>query len=136
VGFGVRKAYRIAIKEGATAELPKNILNIGKEIYKVYAAISKNPDFKGDYGVKNEKEMVAQLANPEFTYKLKHSYPSVWHKLLEAICEIFGINKTFTNYDKLTKAVDKLLTHPDYALAKDYYSVLDQNPYYLEDSQY
>ena len=128
--------YKNAIKGGATTKLSKNVYNSCKEIYRVYASIRNNSLFKDEYGIKNAREMVAELSNPEFASKLKGSYPTPWHKLLEAICEIFGINKTFTNYDKLTKAVDEILTHPDYALSKQYDSLVSKNPLYLDDSQY
>ena len=130
------RAYEKAIKGGATSSLSKNVYNSCKEIYRVYSAISKNPRFKDEYGIKNAREMVAELSNPVFVDKLKSSYPSVWHKLLEAICEIFGINKTFTNYDKLIKAVNEIITHPDYALSSRYDALVNKNPYYLDESSY
>ena len=130
------RSYNTAIKGGTTADLPKHIYKSCKEIYRVYAAIKNDQLFAGDYGVKNAREMVAMLIDPEFTKKLKATYPSVWHKLLDAICQILGINKSFTNYDKLTKAVDEILSHPDYALAQKYNSIVNQNPYYLDESQY
>ena len=129
-------AYESATKKGATADLPKNIYNSCKQIDKVYDAIKNNPRFEKQYGIKNAREMIAELSNPEFVDRLKSSYPSAWHHLLSAICEIFGINKSFTNYDKLTKAVDEILTHPDYQLAKDYYSFVKGNTHYLDESQY
>ena len=80
--------------------------------------------------------MVACITQPDFAAKLKSSYPSAWHQLLEAICKILGINKTFTNYDKLTKAVDEILTHPDYALSSKHDSLASKNAHYLEESEY
>ena len=130
------RIYDQAKRRGETAKLPKHINNSCKEIYRVYAAISKSPRFTGEYGVKNAYEMVAELTNPVFAEKLKGTYPSVWHKLLEVICEILGINKTFTNYDKLTKAVDEILTHPDYALSSKHDSLVSKNAHYLEESEY
>ena len=129
--------YKKSIKEGATAELSKNIYNSCKEFYRVYAAISKNPRFEGDYGVKNVPEMVAKLSDPVFVEKLKGTYPSMWHEILDMICRLLGIDKSFTNYDKLRKAVDQILSDPDYTLAQGYYERLaDKTPYYLDESQY
>ena len=116
--------------------MSKNIYNSCKQIDKVYDAIKNNPRFKKQYGINNAREMIAELSNPEFVDRLKSSYPSAWHHLLSAICEILGINKSFTNYDKLTKAVDEILSHPDYQLAKDYYSFVKENTHYLDESQY
>ena len=117
--------------------MPNNIKKAAKDIYTVYTAIKNNPNFDGEYALEKPEEMVAQLAKPVFVEKLKGSYPSTWHKLLETICELFGINKQFTNYAKLKKAVDRLLSDPDYVLANAYYdSVADKNAYYLDESQY
>ena len=131
------KVYDLAIKEGVTAQLPKNIYKAAKEINTVYNAISKDTYFTDEYGLQSAEEMVAELSNPYFVSKLKGSYPSGWHQILNGICKLLGINKTFTNYDVLKKAVDRLLSHPDYAIANDYYnSVADKNAYYLDESKY
>lgn len=130
------KAYDLAVIDGAVNELPKNIQKIGKDIFKVYASIKDDPLFKNEYGVKNPEEMVSCITKPDFALKLKASYTSAWHKILEGICELLGINKKFNNYDKLAKALDSLLTHPDYALARNYYGIVDKNAHYLEESQY
>ena len=59
-------SYNTAIRGGATSELPKHIYKSCKEIYRVYAAIRNDQLFAGDYGIKNAREMVASLTNPEF----------------------------------------------------------------------
>ena len=117
--------------------MPKNIYKAAKEINAVYNAISKDTYFTDEYGLQSAEEMVAELSNPYFVSKLKGSYPSGWHQILNGICKLLGINKTFTNYDMLQKAVDRLLSHPDYTIANDYYNYIsDKNAHYLDDSQY
>lgn len=123
-------------RRGATVNMPKNIYDSCAEMERVFNAIKNNPLFKNEYGIKNGKEMIAELSNPDFVEKLKATYPSAWHGLLDQICKLFGINKSFTNYDKLKKAVDEILAHPDYKLAKEHFALVDQNATYLDESQY
>lgn len=123
-------------RRGATVNMPKNIYDSCAEMERVFNAIKNNPLFEKEYGIKNGKEMIAELSNPDFVNKLKASYPSAWHGLLDQICKLFGINKSFTNYDKLKKAVDEILAHPDYKLAKEHFALVDQNATYLDESQY
>lgn len=121
---------------GATVEMPKNIYDSCMEINRVFNAIKNDRNFKEQYGTKDGAELVAELSNPEFVKDLKRSYPSALHQILDAICKLFGINKSFTNYDKLLKAVDEILTHPDYQLAKDYFIGDGKTTHYLDESQY
>ena len=128
-----------AVKKGTVNEVPKNIVSSCKQIYKVYSSIKNDPLFKNEYGITNPQEMVAELANSNFTEKLKNSYPNIWYKLLDVICELFGINKSFTNYAILKRAVDDILSNPDYILANNYNKAIDlkgNNAYYLEDTEY
>jgi hypothetical protein len=70
-------------------------------------------------------------------WHLKATYPTPWHQLIDAICELIGINKTFSNYDKLKKAFDRLKSDPNYALKKNEdNAIVEENPYYLDESQY
>lgn len=130
------KAYEIITNEGGTEKMQSNLYRACKKISSVYATIKVDPRFANEYGIKNEKEFVAELSNPHFVEKLKNTYASPWHKILEAICELLGIDKNFSMYGKLKRAVDDILSDPDYELARDYYSLVDQNAYYLEESQY
>lgn len=130
-------AYARKRKGDATVKIPKDIYESCVQIDWVYNAIKDKPVFKKKYGLKNRSEMVAELSNPEFVDLLKETYPSLWHKLLDTICEMIGINKHFTNYDKLKKAVDEIIAHPDFQLAQGYYNkVAEKNAYYLDESQY
>ena len=133
------KAYRIITEEGGTETMQSNLQRACKKIFSVYATIKDNSDFKNEYGIKNEEEFVAELSNPYFVAKLKNTYASPWHKILEGICELLGINKSFSMYAKLKSAVDDILSDPDYELANDYDKVIDlkgNNAYYLEDTEY
>ena len=134
------RAYRTITNEGRVDTMQRNLDSACKKIFSVYATIKVKPRFANEYGIKNEEEFVAELANPYFVEKLKNTYASPWHKILEAICELLGINKRFSMYGKLKSAVDDILSAPDYALAKDFNKYIDlkgnNNAYYLEDTEY
>ena len=134
------KAYGIITNEGGTETMQSNLHRACKKIFSVYATIKVDPRFAKEYGIKNEREFVAELSNPHFVEKLKNTYASPWHKILEAICELFGIDKNFSMYGRLKSAVDDILSDPDYELAIDYNKSIDlkghNNAYYLEDTEY
>ena len=131
-------SYDIKKRKGETITMSNRIIRSCKDFLQVHESIKDNPNFKGYYGVDSVQEMVAELSNPAFVKELKQSYPSAWHKILEGICELFGINKTFTNYDKIKKAVDRILADPDYSLAQSFYEKvrLSESRHYLDESQY
>ncbi len=122
-------AYRTDTKNGEI-KMPRDLYYNCKKIQSVYESIKDKRLFKGEYGIKNSLEMIAELSEPEFAEKLKMTYPSAWHQLLDAICKLLGINKSFSNYDKLSKAVDAILTVPDYELAETFNKFYDKSHLY------
>ncbi len=130
-------AYNMAKEEEIVNELPEHIRRSCEEFLQVYEAIKKDSSFDGQYALESVEEMVAELANPAFVKELKRSYPSGWHMILQGICNILGINKSFSNYDKLRRAAERILSDPDFELAQGYYeSLQSQNASYLDETQY
>ena len=130
-------AYNMAKEDNIVNELPKHIKRSCEEFLQVYEAIRNDSYFEGTRVKDGVEEMVAELANPNFVKELKRTYPSLWHKLLDTICEMLGINKRFTNYDKLRRAAERIMSDPDFELAQGYYEALQgKNPTYLDESQY
>ena len=119
--------YQFVKKGGETELLSKDTYKACEKIVAVYRKIKTDPYFANEYGITKVQELVAELSNPNFVHKLKRTYLSAWDKLLEAICEIFGIKKTFSAYDKLIKALDVLLEHPDNQLRQGYYEYVEKN---------
>ncbi|MBQ9619167.1 MAG: hypothetical protein IJR44_01615, partial [Neisseriaceae bacterium] len=67
---------------------------------------------KGDYGLKNAHEMLAELANPVFRDKLKQI--GVFDDTVAKITEIStGVGQAETVYDRLTKALYQLMDNYD-----------------------
>ena len=93
-----------------------------KAIYDVYSEIQDAPemvnaDGKRFYGCTNAKEMVAELANPEFRLALKKK--NLWERLVDAIKRLLGIEPG-NAYDAVNRAFDQLLENYDYGLERRY----------------
>ena len=93
-----------------------------KAIYDVYREIQHAPemvnaDGKRFYGCTNAKEMVAELANPEFRLALKKK--NLWERLVDAIKRLLGIEPG-NAYDAVNRAFDQLLENYDYGLERRY----------------
>lgn len=80
-----------------------------ESILDVYDKISNEKSLSGEYGIKNEKEMIAEIANPKFRDKLKSI--NLWDKLKQAIKKLFFFEdeKNVTAYKVLDDALNKLL---------------------------
>ena len=93
-----------------------------KAIYDVYREIQHAPemvnaDGKRFYGCTNAKEMVAELADPEFRLALKKK--NLWERLVDAIKRLLGIEPG-NAYDAVNRAFDQLLENYDYGLERRY----------------
>ena len=97
----------------------ENLKEAANILSNIYESIKNNKALKGEYGIKNEKEMIAEMANPNFRNKLKSL--NIWEKLKDAIKKIFNINSNLTAEQALSTALDKILDNYDVNLAKTYY---------------
>ncbi|MDL0083077.1 hypothetical protein NYG90_10465 [Helicobacter sp. XJK30-2] len=100
--------------------------NAIKNIKEIYAELFSKRDelglkrwqggeHTGDYGLKNEHEMLAELANPRFVEKLKNI--GLFEKLVDNIIkliasakEIFGLKKT-NAYERLKGELESIITN-------------------------
>lgn len=101
------------MREKLTPELRK----AADEINDVYNNIRNNPELAKEYGIKNAREMVAEMSNIMFRNKLKKI--NMWQKLKNAIKRLFTDKKT-TAFDVLDKALDKVLDNFSIDLYNDY----------------
>ena len=65
-----------------------------RTIYDVYEQIKNDELFSGEYGRKDAREMIAEMANPRFRDKLKKK--NLWTRMVDAIKTIFGIKNDGT----------------------------------------
>ena len=118
----------IKVRKGeSTAMMSKEMYKACEQIFAVHLKIKDDPLFAKEYGVTNARELVAELSNPDFVVKLKRTHLSLWDELLDLICRMFHIKKSFTAYDKLKKALDVLLSHPNNQLRQSYYEVVAES---------
>lgn len=104
--------------------LPSNIKEACEELQKIYDEIKNNKNIKGAYGLKDIKELLAEVSSLEFRENLKKE--GIWDKIINAIKKFFGIKVTNKNYvQKLDNILDIFLSgynsdiHGEFML-KDY----------------
>lgn len=105
----------------------KNLIEAVESILEVYDKIKIEKNLFGEYGLKNEKEMIAEMANPTFRDKLKSI--NLWSKLKQAIKKLFFFEeeKDVTAYKILDNALNKLLDNFNYELFDSYARVKEFN---------
>ena len=102
--------------DNLSSEKNKKLLNAAVGLNKIYHEILKDSDFNGQYALKNAKEMVAELSNPNFVDLLKKK--NLWERIVDWICNLFGIKRGTSAYDNAKLCLDYILDNPDYASYK------------------
>lgn len=102
-----------------------------KEICNVYIRICETSDWGEILELKSILDMSRCVFNTDFIFALTHTYPSKWHKLLDAICGLLRINKTFTNYDMLKNAIYRLRKYLEYAIDIKDCGLSENTPHYI-----
>lgn len=89
----------------------ERIANAATRLNAIYSEIKDDPMFKGQYGIKNVKEMVASLSNEDFVGLLKKK--NLWDRVVDFICNLFGIRRGTSAYDNARLCVDYILDNPE-----------------------
>ena len=93
-----------------------------RTIYDVYDQIKNDELFSGEYGRKDAREMIAEMANPRFRDKLKKK--NLWTRMVDAIKTIFGIKNDgtmqTTAFAQLDEALNNILDNFDQVLYETY----------------
>lgn len=87
------------------------------EMNSLYQDLKNNPLLKGERGVTNVNEFVAELSNPVFRSKLQEidktnkatQKKSFWSKVIDAFKNLLGLHVTNGYYEHSMKALDKAL---------------------------
>lgn len=95
-----------------------NIANAATRLNRIYGEIQHDPDFKGQYGLTNPREMVAELSDEEFVGLLRKK--NLWESIVDWICELFGFRRGTSAYDNARMCVDYILDNPDVEEYKKY----------------
>ena len=85
------------------------------EMNSLYQDLKTNPVLKGERGIVDVKEFVAELGNPVFRAKIQQidkenkNKQSFWSRILDAFKSLLGLHTTNTYYQRSMNALDKAL---------------------------
>lgn len=94
---------------------PEALQKFRTEINSLYQDLKNNPLLKGERGVVDVFEFVAELANPVFRGKIQEidkqskAKKSFWSRILDAFKSLLGIHTSDTYYQRSMNALDKAL---------------------------
>ena len=94
---------------------PEALQEFRTEINSLYQDLKNNPLLKGERGVVDVFEFVAELANPVFRGKIQEidkqnkANKSFWSRILDAFKALLGIHTSDTYYQRSMNALDKAL---------------------------
>ena len=94
------------------------------EVNSLYQDLKDNPILKGERGITDVNEFVAELANPVFRAKIqnidrdnkaaqKNKQKSFWSRIVDAFKSLLGLHVTNTYYQRSMNALDKALSSFD-----------------------
>ena len=94
---------------------PEALQEFRTEINSLYQDLKNNPLLKGERGVVDVFEFVAELANPIFRGKIQEidkqnkANKSFWSRILDAFKALLGLHTSDTYYQRSMNALDKAL---------------------------
>lgn len=88
----------------------KDLENFRNTVNDIYSKVKYNDVLKGEQGIKDIKEFVAELGNPVFRRKLQSiDNRSFWQKLVDAVKNLLGIHTSSTYYGRMMNTLDKAI---------------------------
>lgn len=88
----------------------KDLENFRNTINDIYGKVRYNDALKGEQGIKDVKEFVAELGNPVFRRKLQSiDNRSFWQKIVDAVKNLLGIHTSSTYYGRLMNTLNKAI---------------------------
>lgn len=94
---------------------PEALQKFRTEMNSLYQDLKNNPILKGERGVVDLSEFVAELGNPVFRAKLKEidkqnkEKKSFWSRILDAFKSLIGLHTSNSYYQRSMNALDKAL---------------------------
>lgn len=79
-------AVTVYVLDGRWDRLTERQSQAADDLRAVFNMIVNDPDFEHEYGIKDVREMIAELSNPSFRDKLKKK--SLWERIVDGIREI------------------------------------------------
>ena len=96
-------------------ELSAPLRNFKVEMNSLYQDLKTNPMLKGERGILNLNEFVAELGNPVFRGKIQEidkvnkASKSFWSRVLDAFKKLLGLHTSNSYYERSMNALDKAL---------------------------
>ncbi len=110
---GVTSHIINTVKKGdktALANLSEKQIKAAQTLSKLLEYSKAKGHLKGEYGITNEHELLAELSNPDFVKKLQGANKGVVDRIVNWVMDMIGIPQT--DYDKARKILKDMLTAP------------------------
>lgn len=122
--------YAIYLRSKRPDMLKEGMLEAVDILHDVYNQIARDPAFKGEYGVTDVYEMVAELSNAQFRDKLKEK--NLFQRILDALKKLLGIDtvKEDSAYQVLSDTLDYIIDNYDEAAFDAYALYASKNRSY------
>ena len=108
------------------SKLSKPLQDFKKELRQLFSKLKNNPALKGERGITNEREFIAELANPIFREKLqsidKDKKKSLWQRIIDTFKKLFGIQSSDPYYTRMMNTLDKAINAFDAKTYREYNS--------------
>lgn len=94
---------------------PETLQEFKTEMNSLYQDLKNNPILKGERGIVDVKEFVAELGNPVFRAKIQEidkqnkAKKSFWNRILDAFKSLLGLHTSNTYYQRSMNALEKAL---------------------------
>lgn len=94
---------------------PETLQEFKTEMNSLYQDLKNNPILKGERGITDVKEFVAELGNPVFRTKIQEidkqnkTKKSFWNRVLDAFKSLLGLHTSNTYYQRSMNALEKAL---------------------------
>ena len=122
-----------ALSDEMSGELSKPLQKFKVEMNSLYQDLKTNPLLKGELGITNVNEFVAELSNPVFRAKIqeidkqnKSKKNSFWGRVLDTFKHLLGLHVTNSYYERSMNALDKALDALDLDTYMRYNQVKNQ----------
>lgn len=109
--------------------LSKPLQEFRNDIEQLFKELQYNPMLKGEYGVSNIRDFVAELANPIFRQKIQaidnKKQQSFWQRIVDAFKKLLGIHSSSPYYTRMMNTLDKALNAFDVKTYMEYNGITE-----------
>ena len=108
---------------------PKALQDFKNDMAQLFKELQYNPMLKGEYGVNNIRDFVAELANPIFRQKVQaidnNRKQSFWQRIVDAFKKLLGIHSSSPYYTRMMNTLDRALNAFDVKTYMEYNGITE-----------